>query len=74
MEADETSPAQPPEKSPKGWKDKIRLSILFVVLAMVIIVIALETYRSVSTGTAFSMETFEKVLDGLIKVLTSLNP
>lgn len=71
MEADEeNSPAQPPEK--KGnWKDSARMSILYVVLAMVIVVILLEAYRAVSTGTPFSMETFEKVLDGLIKVLSA---
>lgn len=72
MEADEafTPEEDAPEKKKKStWSGKAKLYILYTFLAMVGLVVLVETIRAVTHGESFNMEIFTKVLDGIIAIL-----
>lgn len=73
MDADPdfTSPPVKEEKKKSSWSSKARLYLLYAFLALVAIVVLLEGIRALIAGEAFNMDVFQKVLDGIIAVLST---
>ncbi len=69
METDANFTPPGDEEKKSAWGSKARSYLLYLFLSVIAIVVLGEAYRSFSTGEAFNMELFTKVLDGIIAFL-----